>query len=153
MHRADVWSEGRGPNYRGIAEKRLCSHKINTSLLQSLYRSGPWTRAPPGITQDEEAFNRFTKTSPHLVRYVDTFLQAFPKSLITDSRTTYHQLEGNMGLRCALNSIRIHDCRVSYCQENLFLLNTSLRNITSGAIASERAAEDILYFPEKGQTR
>ena len=110
--------------------------------------------ALPGITQDEDAFDRFITTSPHLFRMVEKFLQGFPGSQSPDERPeAYHQLKGNLGLRCALNSLRIRDCIVSYCQGNPMILNTPLRNITSSAIIPLKAADDILRYPEKGQER
>ena len=51
----------------------------------------------PGITQDEEAMDRFVTTSPHLVKYVEMFLRGFPKHK-TSETPVYHQLKGNMAL-------------------------------------------------------
>ena len=34
----------------------------------------------PGLTQDEDAVNRFITSAPHLVRYVEKFVSDFPRS-------------------------------------------------------------------------
>ena len=107
----------------------------------------------PGITQDEEAVDRFLVTSPQLTNYVESFLKGFPKASDADHQPLYHQLQGNMGLRCALNSVRIRDIIVSYCQGNPFVVSTALKNITSGVIIPKAAADDILNYPAKGQAR
>ena len=65
----------------------------------------------------------------------------------------YHQLQGNLGLRCALNALRIRNYIVSFCKGNPFIVNTSLRNLLSSAIILSKAAEDIQSYPEKGQER
>ena len=106
----------------------------------------------PGITQDEEAMDRFVTTSPHLAKYVEIFLRGFPKHS-TSETPVYHQLKGNMALRCALNSIRIRDIIVAYCQGNPIIKNSKLKNIASGVLIPEKPADNILSYPEKGQTR
>ena len=58
----------------------------------------------PGITQEEDTMNRFVTTSPYLSRYVDQFLSTFPKH--EDNEEETYQLQGNMGLRCAINATR-----------------------------------------------
>ena len=106
----------------------------------------------PGITQD--AMDRFVITSPHLAKYVEMFLRGFPKYSPTDQTPdVYHQLKGNVSLRCAINSTRIRDIIVSFCQGNPFTKNTRLMHITSGAIIPDKPADDILNYPEKGQLR
>ena len=107
----------------------------------------------PGITQDEEAVDRFLMISPQLAKYVESFLGDFPKTSDSDQSPVYHQLQGNMGLRCAMNSVRIRDIIVSYCQGNPFIMNTPLKNITSGVIIPKTPADDILNYPAKGQAR
>ena len=108
--------------------------------------------ALPGITQDEEAFDRFTTTAPHLCGMVEKFLITYPKSKQSTTET-YHQLQGNMGLRCALNAVTIKNCIVTYCEGNPYRKNTPLKNIVSSALIPEPAATDILSYPEKGQAR
>ena len=105
---------------------------------------------PPGITQDEEAMYRFVATSPHLAKYVEMFLRGFPKHK-TSETPVYHQLKGNMALQCTLNSIRIRDIIVAYCQGNPILQKSKLKNITSGVLIPDKPADDILFYPEKGQ--
>ena len=58
-----------------------------------------------------------------------------------------------MGLRCAINATRIRDCLVSYCKGNPFILDTPLKNIASGVLIPDKAAADILSYPELGQAR
>ena len=85
----------------------------------------------PGITQDENAMDRFVITSPHLAKYVEIILRGFPKySHKKQTPDVYHQLKGNLALRCAMNSTSIRDIIVSYCQGNPFLKNTQLKDIT-----------------------
>ena len=108
----------------------------------------------PGITQDEDAMDRFVITSPHLANYFELFLWGFPKYSQTDQTPdVYHQLKGNLFLRCAMNSTRICDIIVSFCQGNPFIKNTQLMNMTKGVVIPEKPADDILNYAEKGQTR
>ena len=51
-----------------------------------------------------------------------------------------------------MNSTSIRDIIVSYCQGNPFLKNTQLRDIIPDVLISEKPADDILNYPEKGQT-
>ena len=51
-----------------------------------------------------------------------------------------------------MNSTSIRDIIVSYCQGNPFLKNTQLKDITSDVLIPEKPADDILNYPEKGQT-
>ena len=102
----------------------------------------------PGLTQDEDAMNRFITIAPHLVRYVAKFLSTFPKSDIREQQPeVYHQLKGNMALRCALNSTRIIAGIITFCKDNPFVSNIQLRNIASGVIITEPAADDIINYP------
>ena len=97
---------------------------------------------------------RFITTSPHLVQMVERFLQEFSKyQTPNESEDAFHQLQGNLGLRCALNSVRICNCLVTYCQGNPYTLNTPLRKITSSVLIPAAASTDILYYPEKCQER
>ena len=85
---------------------------------------------------------RFITTSPHLVQMVERFLQEFPKyQTPNESEDAFHQLQGNLGLRCALNSVRICNCLVTYCQGNPYTLNTPLRKITSSVLLPEKCQE------------
>ena len=70
-----------------------------------------------------------------------------------ESEDAFHQLQGNLGLKCALNSVRICNCLVTYCQGNPYTLNTPLRKITSSVLIPVAASADILYYPEKFQER
>ena len=132
----------------------FCNLFLDQGLEQEI-KSLKQFGALPGLTQDEEAMDRFVTTSPHLARMVKNFLHGFPKYSDFDDpkKKPYHQLQGTVGLRCALNSIRIRECIVAYCQGNPFALNTQLRNITSAALLPIKAAEDILEYPVKGQQR
>ena len=109
----------------------------------------------PGLTQDEEAMNRFITIAPHLANYVYKFMNMFPKSQLREEQPeVYHQLKGNMALRCALNSTKIKASIISFCKGNPFTSdNSQLKNIVSGAIIPESAAADIINYPEKGQVR
>ena len=100
--------------------------------------------------QDEEAFDRFVTTAPHLSGMVEKFL--LTKSGKSETEV-YHQLQGNMGLRCALNAITIKNCIVTYYKGNPYVNNTPLKNIVSTVLVPEPAATDILTLPEKGQER
>ena len=82
---------------------------------------------------------------------VEKFLRGFPKYKSDQLEGSYHQLQGNLSLRCALNSVRIRNCLVTYCQGNLYLKTIPLRNITSSILIPPDASDDILYYPEKGQ--
>ena len=110
--------------------------------IKNLKRFG----ALQGITQDENLMERFITTSPHLVQMVERFLQDFPKyQPPDDSEDAYHQHHGNLGLRCALNSVWIWNCLVTYCHGDPYILNTPLRNITSSVLIPAVANTDILY--------
>ena len=130
----------------------FCNNFVDQGLEQEIKNFKRFV-ALPGLTQDEDALNRFITIAPHLVRFVEKFLQTFPKcdQNAEEESGAYHQLQGNMGLRCAKNSVRLQDCIVTYCQGNRFALDTPLRNITSGAIIPENATHDILNYPELGQ--
>ena len=82
---------------------------------------------------------------------VEKFLHSFPKYSSDEAEDSYHQLQGNLGLRCALNSVRIRNCLVTYCQGNVYMKAMPLRNITSSVLLTPAACDDILYYPEKGQ--
>ena len=58
-----------------------------------------------------------------------------------------------MGLRCALNTIVIRDCIITFCKVNPYIVNTPLLHVTSGVLIHEPAASDFLSYPEKGQER
>ena len=106
-----------------------------------------------GITQDEEAFDRFVATAPRLASMVEKFLITYPKVRKSAEKEVYHQLQDNTGLRCALNSIVIRNCIVTHCKGNPYILKTPLCHVTSAALIPEPAASDILNYPEKGQKR
>ena len=74
----------------------------------------------PGLTHDEEAVNRFiTVVAPYLSQYVENIL--VPKfNLNQEQPEVYHQLKGNIALRCALNSTRIKDTLITFCKGNPF---------------------------------
>ena len=108
--------------------------------------------ALPGITQDEETFDRFVATAPRLSGMVDKFLTTYPKANHSGTEV-YHQLQGNMGLRCALDAITIKNCIITYCEGNPFIKNTPLRHITSAVRIPEPAASDIISYPQRGQER
>ena len=87
--------------------QEFCNLFIDQGLEQEIKNLKKFG-ALPGITQDEDLMERFITTSPHLVQMVERFLQEFPKHQSPDeSEDAYHQLQGNLGLRCALNSVRI----------------------------------------------
>ena len=97
---------------------------------------------------------RFITTSPHLVQLIERFLSDFPKHTSPeDEPDAYHQLQGNLGLRCAINSVRIRNCVVTFCRGNPYVVNTLLRNITSSQLIPAPASADILRYPEKGKER
>ena len=129
----------------------FCNLFVDQGLEQEIKKLKRYG-ALPGITQDDDAFNRFTTTAPHLVRIVEKFLSTYPKTKLS-SDETYHQLQGNMGLRCALNAVTIKNCLVTYCEGNPYMNNTPLKNVVSSALIPEPAATDILTYPEKGQAR
>ena len=55
--------------------------------------------ALPGLTQEDDALDRFIITLPRLRGMVEKFLTAFPRAKKSESNATYHQLQGNIGLR------------------------------------------------------
>ena len=68
--------------------------------------------ALPGLTQDEDLMERFIKTLHHLVQMVVKFFGDFPKHTSPeDEPDSYHQLQGNLGFRCAINPVRIRNCQ------------------------------------------
>ena len=109
----------------------------------------------PGLTQDEEGVNRFITVAPYRTKFVEQYLSTLPKSDANKEEPEfYHQLKGNVALRCALNSIRLKDTLIKFCKGNpLTPENTKLRNIASGVIIPDSAADDIINYPDKGQAR
>ena len=116
----------------GVLEERFRRNQINTAFcnlfvdqgleqkIKDLKRYG----ALPGLTQDADALDRFITTAPHLIGMVEKFLHTFPKVRHSTTDETYHQLQGNMGLRCALNAVTIKNCLVTYCEGNPYKDNT-----------------------------
>ena len=131
----------------------FCNLFIDQGLeqqIKELKRYG----ALPGLTQEEDALDRFITTAPHLMRYVEQFLSQFPKSKPSEaSKIVHHQLQGNAGLRCALNSVRLKNCLAKYCQGNAYSRQIPLKHITSSVVIPEKAADDILNYQAKGQQR
>ena len=107
----------------------------------------------PGLTQDEEAVNRFITVA--LTKFVVKYLNTLPKSDTNKEQDDfYHQLKGNVALRCALNSVRLKETLIKFGKGNPFTTeNTKLRNIASGVIIPDSAADDIINYPDKGQAR
>ena len=99
--------------------------------------------------------NRFITVAPYLTKIVEKYLSTLPKSDANKEQPEiYHQLKGNVALRCALNSIRLKDTLIKFCKGNPFRSeNTKLRNIASGVIIPDSAADDIINYPDKGQAR
>ena len=131
----------------------FCNLFIDQGLeqqIKNLKRYG----ALPGLTQEEGALNHFITTAPHLMRYVEQFLGQFPRSKSPEgSKNVHHQLQGNAGLRCALNSVRLKNCLAKYCQGNAYARQIPLKHITLSVVIPEKAADDILNYPSKGQQR
>ena len=133
--------------------QEFCNLFIDQGLeqeIKNLKRYG----ALPGLTQDEDLMERFITTSPHLVQLVEKFLSDFPKHTSPeDEPDAYHHQHGNLGLRCAINSVRIRNCVVTFCRGNPYVVNKPLRNITSSQFILTPANTDILMYLKKGQER
>ena len=134
--------------------QEFCNLFIDQGLEQEIKKNLKRYGALPGLTQDEDLMERFITTSPHLVQLIERFLSDFPKHTSPeDEPDAYHQLQGNLGLRCAINSVRIRNCVVTFCRGNPYVVNTLLRNITSSQLIPAPASADILRYPEKGKER
>ena len=65
----------------GAIETRLCCHQVYAAIYlwtkswEQVIKDLKQYGTLPGITQDEESFNRFIKISPHLARFVENFLR------------------------------------------------------------------------------
>ena len=110
--------------------------------------------ALPGITQDEASFDRFVTIAPHLVRLVQNFLLSFPQAQNDEpAENNHYQLSGDIGLRSIQNSMKLHDSIIIHCQGNPYTNKIPVKNIVSFAIIPEKAKQDILQYPQRGQER
>ena len=146
----EKWAAIKGDFVVTKSTQEFCNLFIDQGLEQEIKKLKKFG-ALPGLTQDEDLMDRFITTFPHLVQMVDKFLQGFPKYQSEESEDAYHQLQGNLSLRSALNSVRIRNCLMTYCQGNLYMKVIFLRNITSSVLIPPVACDDILHYPEKGQ--
>ena len=104
----------------------------------------------PGLTQEEEVVNRFITVAPYLTKFVEKYLNTLPKSDANKEQDdVYHQLKSNVALGCAFNSVRLKETLIKFCKGNPFTTeNTKLRNVASGVIIPDSAADDIINYPD-----
>ena len=86
------------------------------------------------------------------MRIVEKFISPFPLHQQKPDEKPYYQLEGNISLRCAENSIKIRNCLVTYCQGNLYSKFVPLKSIVSSTLIPSEASIDILTYPQQGQS-
>lgn len=107
-----------------------------------------------GITQQEEALNRYFMIAPELTRLVKEFQESygFMQSQSDDTKEHY-QLTGTVAVRIFNNAAKLKESLLIHCQGNPFKEEVQLMNIVTNMAVADEVKPDILLRDEKGQAR
>ena len=105
-----------------------------------------------GITQDDEALDRFFLIAPEVTRIVKEFQDHYSIGDKSSSlKTEHYQLTGSMAVCVHHNAAKIKASIIEHCGGNPFAEKTKLMNIVSCMVVPEAAKDDILLRDNKGE--
>ena len=106
-----------------------------------------------GITQNEEALNRYLLIAPELTRLVNGFQRSYGVTHPPSESQEHYQLHGSMATRIFQNAGKVKEAILQHCQGNPFNTNMSLMNIVSNMDIPDEIKPDILMRDQKGMAR
>ena len=122
--------------------------------LEQLIRELKVAGGITGITQNEDALNRFFLIAPEIIRIIKKFLDEYCIDNRSPMAKEHYQLTGMTSVRLFNNAAIVKDGIIKYCGGNPFLCkNMKLMNITSNMVVPELAKCGILHRDVKGEEK
>ena len=131
----------------GIPFTNLFVDQKLEQLIRELKVAGGIT----GITQNEDALDRFFLIAPELTSIIKDFQDAHCTNNDKPATKEHYQLNGSMAVRMFTNSAVIKKSIIKHYDGNPFSCkNVNLKNLFSNMEVNESAKEDILRRDQKG---
>ena len=122
--------------------------------LEQLIRELKVVGGITGITQNEEALDRYFLIAPELISIIHQFEDLYCTDNSTPTHKQHYQLSGSMAVRIFNNSAKIREGIIKHCGGNPFSCTSiNLMNIASNMEVPSTAKEDILCRDRKGATK